>query len=87
MKDSGIIAFHISNRHLDLEPVIAALADEFGLYGAYMESLDNKPDYVYESSWVALSRSPFSPELQISELTSSTKLWTDDYSNLLEIIN
>lgn len=86
MNEGGIIAFHISNRHLDLEPVVGALGQEYGLNTAFMTSLDERPEYVYSSSWVVLSSQPLPPELETQEIRYATELWTDDYSNLLTII-
>ena len=33
LADDGLLAFHISNRYLDLEPVLGNLAGELGLVG------------------------------------------------------
>ncbi|HZK78973.1 MAG TPA: fused MFS/spermidine synthase, partial [Gemmatimonadaceae bacterium] len=55
----GVLFVHISNKHLDLKPVVAALAKDAGLF-AVME--DHEPDekvdgdLAYSSEWVALAR-------------------------------
>src|SRR5262249_25676796 len=36
LKPSGVLAFHISNSHLDLEPVIRALADRYSMIAAFV---------------------------------------------------
>jgi hypothetical protein len=88
----GILAVHISNRFLDLEPVVHRAAAEFGLHSAWISNEDDKP-LVYESDWILLSpdsHSLDSPELlERSEKTESTRrvrLWTDDYSNLFQVL-
>jgi spermidine synthase len=53
----GIIAFHISNRYLDLEPVLATLARKAGL--KCLVRHDSKEDHPGKASstWVILARS------------------------------
>jgi spermidine synthase len=57
LRPDGIIAFHVSNRYLDLRPVLARLAEAEGLVG-YTES-DSTGDYAGKTSstWVILTRS------------------------------
>jgi hypothetical protein len=57
--EDGIICFHISNRYLDLKPVLANLAEKEGLAGVFEN--DNKTrDYLGKSAstWVMLARKP-----------------------------
>jgi hypothetical protein len=57
LTEDGLLAFHISNRYLDLRPVLANLAKERGLTAVYQN--DNKEKaYPGKSSsrWVALAR-------------------------------
>jgi hypothetical protein len=97
LTDEGVLAFHISNRFLDLELVLAALAHDAGLTA--FQWLDNElPEEHRErgrapSHWVALSRIPdrlphvagrgFWRPLSQPE---PHYLWTDRYSNLLGIV-
>ncbi len=93
LKPDGVLALHISNNYLDLRPVIYKLADEFGLQAAFIETpADN--DRTYLSLWMLLTRnkkfleqpaiasriSPRPPNLK------ALQLWTDDYSNLFQIL-
>ena len=54
----GILAFHLSNRHLDLEPVLANLADRIGLVGR--SRLDGANEAIGKSAshWLVLARRP-----------------------------
>lgn len=56
MRPDGVICFHISNRHLDLEPVLGNLCAELGLVGYTMS--DNSESEVGKSAstWVAIAR-------------------------------
>lgn len=95
IKPQGVIALHISNRHLRLQPVIARLAAELGLQLAYIVVTDSdaEPDKA-ASDWILLARDRSVldlPEIQkaASELPTATHrpLWTDDYSNVLQVIS
>ncbi|MCZ2342708.1 MAG: fused MFS/spermidine synthase [Bacteroidales bacterium] len=62
--DDGLIAIHISNRYINLEPVVAILAQETGLVGRVWN--DRAEDYPGKtaSSWIILAKS----EAQLGEL-------------------
>ncbi len=92
----GVLFVHISNKHLDLEPVVAALARDAGLV-ALMESHkpDEKPDgyLAYPSEWVVLART--SADLgaiatdvrwKVVPPRAGFRPWTDDYSNVFSVI-
>jgi hypothetical protein len=86
----GVLAFHISNRMLDLAQVIAGLAREFNLESATVDY--NNPRF-QASRWVLLSRNRTileQPLLRENAMYGSPsvrkELWTDDYSNLLQLI-
>ena len=84
----GLLAIHISNRFIDLEPVLAALAREEGLVAA-MRSDRSKEGALTPSNWVALAREP----AQLEALTGSggwcplaepsAAVWRDDYASIL----
>jgi hypothetical protein len=56
MKEDGIIAFHVSNRYLDLRPVLARLAEQEGLVGYYESDGNDKANGKAASTWVVLAR-------------------------------
>jgi len=91
----GVVLMHVSNRHLDLEPVVVGIADANGLqswtYNGNSEA-DNEP-YIYNTSVVVSARA----EADVGGLASSQnwtsgkpdhslRVWTDDYSNILGAI-
>jgi SAM-dependent methyltransferase len=91
----GLIALHISNRYLALEPVVANLAEDAGLGGRLIED-DDAPatDGATGSTWVVLARRPEA----VADLASDTRwtsavleprralgVWTDDFHNLLSV--
>jgi hypothetical protein len=58
---NGVIAFHVSNRHLDLLPVVANIAEAEGIVGLYLMDHADEPtiaDPRTDSTWVVLARKP-----------------------------
>jgi hypothetical protein len=90
----GVIAAHISNRHLDLKPILWQLAKEFNLSMVEVDWFFTTDYGAFPSQWVLLTHNP--AILEIPEIksrsdtfegyTTSIKLWTDDYSNLFQIL-
>lgn len=95
MRTQGVIALHISNRHLDLARVVAALAADAGLKG-WIQHYTPGPDAHKKdqmSVWVALATPgqtlPFiesDPRWKPLAEVKAPVLWTDDYSNVVSIL-
>ena len=89
----GIIAAHITNLHLDLQPVFWQLANYYGLHMVRV-NYEGDANGGYASHWILLARDPALldiPAIQdhavdLSGYSTSLKLWTDDYSNLFQIL-
>jgi SAM-dependent methyltransferase len=93
LRRDGILAVHISNRYLDLAPVVAAAAHGLHKPAMLVTSAEDDSKGVSTSSWVLITDRPnfFSnPELQWSgemlKPGGRELLWTDDYSSLLPIL-
>ncbi len=93
-KPSGVLAFQITNSYLDLKPVLFAAAKRLGLHAAWFHSqgdgratTDN--DWVLISTSDNLSRSNAATRGSASQTdpVRSIRPWTDDYSNLIQILN
>jgi SAM-dependent methyltransferase len=91
MKPSGIIAFHVTNRFLDLVPVVEALAHAHGLAVAWVA--DDGDGVASRSDWVLLSADPEALKKPlIAEATTPIeprrdwRLWTDDFNNLVQVL-
>ena len=89
---NGLLVFHISNRNLDLRPVMADLATSRNLTSVYLG--DPKLDPVKRkdpSAWVVMTRNKADVEVLANTpiahpLTADGKhLWTDDFSNILSV--
>jgi hypothetical protein len=92
MKPDGIIAFHVSNRFLDLKPVVQMIAEKRGLSVAWVR--DTYDDGTTTSDWVLVTRAR--PLLLKPEILDATyvippepgwRVWTDDFNNLLQVIH
>jgi spermidine synthase len=58
MTEDGLLVFHISNRHLDLEPVLANIIEAEGLAGVVESDNDEDAPGKSTSTWVVIARKP-----------------------------
>ena len=97
---NGVLIVHISNRFLDLEPVVAALAKEMGIEArgyAYFPTPDEQADGYTGSVWIALT----GDEAAMRRFTEATghgegwlpirareglPAWTDGFASVLPIL-
>ncbi len=92
LKPDGILAVHISNRYLDLAPVVDGEAKATGHIDRLVDTEDDTSQDVFGATWVLVVwPDPGFDNDVISgstEITSKRKvrLWTDDYSNLFQIL-
>jgi Glycosyltransferase family 87 len=91
LRPTGVIAFHLSNRYLDLEPQVGRIARATGLtcYAQSDAHVSPKTLGKFPSQWAALARSPAhlgsitrDKRWQPCRVADSTE-WRDDYQNLL----
>ena len=93
LKPGGVLAVHISNRYLDLVPVVQQAALHHSLEARQVENEEDDDAGVYRSDWILLSASPeaFESERLKSaaariEAVPQVGLWTDDYSDLYRVL-
>ncbi|MDR0965187.1 MAG: fused MFS/spermidine synthase [Myxococcales bacterium] len=91
----GVIAAHISNRFIDLEPLFRSIAEEMDFFDISI-SEDTLDEKAFPSTWFflsssnQLSRIPGFEKLQKASSTDSKGerlVWTDDYTPLLPMIH
>ena len=94
LKPDGVIAVHVSNRYLNLRPVVEKLAEKFGMSCAVVYD-DNDPNWwIYATTWVLVSRNKdFLTQAAIADVTEAPEktkrpapLWTDDFASLYSIM-
>jgi len=92
LRPDGVLAVHISNRYLDLQPVVEGEARAADKAARTIDTDDDETVDVFSATWVLVfaRNSGFEPdELKNSaDIPSKRKvrLWTDDYSNLFRIL-
>jgi hypothetical protein len=91
-RPDGILAIHISNRSLDLAPVVQGLAQARHL-AASLIGTEKKDETNWGSTWILLARdasvldrSGLLPPSSIPNPIRNIRLWTDDYSNLFSVL-
>ncbi|WP_374676089.1 fused MFS/spermidine synthase [Ideonella sp.] len=92
VKPHGLIAFHVSNLFLDLEPVVQQLAADAGLQAVYLRAPARYPETA--SVWVIVTDDPAflaDPQVQarrqpITPIPGLT-LWTDASNNLVKVLH
>lgn len=90
----GIIAVHISNRYLDLQPVVEKLADTFHLASVTINDESEDSWWIFRTKWTLLARDPAllaDSELQDkasprSSKTDTMPAWTDDHASLIHAL-
>jgi hypothetical protein len=87
----GILALHLTNNHLDLISAAERLSHALGKHAVWVESDLDEAQEIYNADWVLITADP----LEIPAIAQASKqlrwipglrLWTDDYSNLFEIL-
>jgi spermidine synthase len=94
LKHGGVLMFHVSNRHLDLKRVLSALVGEAQVSALFLkhDPDENAPKQVLTSRWVAIAEraadlSMLRGSRGWQELeTVDLRPWTDDYSNIIDVI-
>lgn len=94
LEDRGILAFHITNRYLDLRPVVQTIADDLHLFTALINNSPDpweKKELLTSSRWLLLARRR--ELLDVEPIRSAaakpgkspsrvSPVWTDDYNDL-----
>jgi hypothetical protein len=94
LRPEGAIAVHISNRHLDLYPVVHRLAQHFDMRSLYFSVGESAPRRRSASQWYVMSdNGPLmeNPVVRSSAhgqlgAYASVPLWTDQYNNLFRVL-
>ena len=100
LQPKGMLLMHISNRYLDLEPVLAAGARAEGWHARILryspELIERLVEDSHPSVWVAMSRDPATLDRMVAltdaegwqplESRPGFAGWTDDYSSILPLL-
>jgi hypothetical protein len=93
LAEGGTVAFHITNRYLDLSGVVRQLADEAGMQAVRLRDDPPDDDPRFRSDWIAVTANrPIADALRaaggidIAPRPAGRKPWTDDHHNLFEVL-
>jgi len=94
LKPEGILALHISNRYLDLEPVCARGAEFFNKQAMSIYDEGDEAPYLSTSNWVLvtsdtvifLDKAFDDAIITPAKAKKGFRAWTDDYSNVFQIL-
>jgi spermidine synthase len=86
----GVVVIHVTNRYLDIASVVTALAADLHKPLVIVHNSADEPRHVQTADWAILAnRRDDLADLEPFNNGGSTRkapVWTDDYSNLFEIL-
>ncbi len=90
----GILAFHVSNQYVNLEPEIAALAASAHLKSRFVASPEDKQSGEFKATWILvtdnqafLDQPAIADHAALIQLHANVPAWTDNYSSLLPLVH
>ena len=94
LKPNGVIAVHISNRHLDLEPIVMLIAEHHRMQVAEIHAVDYDRVGDSGSDWMLVTnnieflhcRAIVDAGSDLTPPNEDIRVWTDQYSNLFQIL-
>ncbi len=94
MRPDGVIAFHVSNTHLALAPIVAAVAADADCAAVMVKVAGKDTDITQQpSDWVLVARNPavlqrlpIQQAAQPVALRPGHKVWTDDHNDLISAL-
>ena len=92
LRPGGVVAFHVTNRFLDLVPVVAGIAAANGMDAVWIHdegttSLASRSDWVLVSTNRALLASPrIADAASPIDAHANWRVWTDDFNDLFQVL-
>lgn len=92
LRPGGVLAVHVSNKFLDLAPVVLQAAEAFGKRARSVDTNDEKDGVSYGAQWILVTGSDtfFSQDLlrpaKPIESDRHVRLWTDDFASVYQIL-
>lgn len=92
LREDGVILFHITNRYIDLVPVLNSVAKKNGFYLKHHNSLEDITTHRFTSHWAIMTNNKArfdtvtlgNPEWEAPP--DKTIAWSDEFSNLWSVI-
>ncbi|MGH9703809.1 MAG: spermidine synthase, partial [Candidatus Acidiferrales bacterium] len=93
LKPDGVLAIHVSNLYLNLQPVVLGAAASLRKEAVSVKNQDDLSRGILASNWILVgSREGFVAQNEIERAgtilsnSSGGQLWTDDYSSLFRVL-
>jgi hypothetical protein len=91
LSDDGVLALHVTNRYVDLIPIVARLAAEVGMNAIYIENHSSDSRMVNSTDWLLLTNNQEFLGVEAvhedeEEMPEPGPLWTDDFSSVFEVL-
>jgi spermidine synthase len=88
LRNDGVLAIHLTNRYLELTPVVEAAAAALRKHVVEVHSVPDPERQTLQAVWALVSGR--AEDLRqfggIRTETKTVRLWTDDYSNLFQVL-
>lgn len=93
LKPDGVLVLHVTNRFLDLPPIVEQAAKSLGKTTRVIETEGDHDHEIYHSTWAVVANKPeFFERPGIREFATAVKarpnakMWTDDYSSVFSVL-
>ncbi|WP_418314744.1 spermidine synthase [Piscinibacter sakaiensis] len=90
LKPAGVMAFHLTNRYLDLPPILVEESRKRGLHAVLVHDEADGSD-LRKTDWVLISRDaaplqPFAGAARPVSRIAGLRSWSDDFNNLFAVL-
>lgn len=92
LSEDGIMLIHISNRHINLLPVLTAIGRQLNLIVLHEQHPGDLPNYQLSSEWVLLTSNEEFAQTTLNDpywhfvISSDKILWQDKYSSIISVL-
>ena len=96
LRSDGVLAVHVSNRFLDLAPLVSGWAARNGKSSLRIDSSSDAELGTHPSNWVLVASDPVLGEVAVDRESrvleaavgdfDESPVWTDNYSSLLPLL-
>jgi SAM-dependent methyltransferase len=93
LQPGGVVVFHVSNQYINLEPVVAAIAQDAGMKAESVHSRGDEQNGYYYADWILVTANETllsQPEIVnngfATPLQASVRLWTDNFSSVFPLL-
>ena len=93
LREGGVVAFHVSNRYLNLRPVVQQIAAAAGMKAWLVVDRPEADSPLYKTDWILVTSNEALLQWlkqrdkgSLMEQVVTIEPWTDDYNNLFDVL-